>query len=498
MSPAGGAPSCGGPLRVVVIGAGFGGLAVARGLAGAPVVVTVIDRSNHHTFQPLLYQVATAALSPADIAWPIRGLLSGQTNTRVVLAEVEAVDTAARSVQAGGLDFDYDRLVVATGARPSYFGHDAWAEAAPELKSIEDATRIRQRLLLAFERAELSEAAEERNRLLTFVVVGGGPTGVELAGAIAEVAREALPHDFTRIDPRSARVVLLEAGPRLLAAFPDRLAVYARRELDRMGVEVLTGTAVTGCDDSGVDTAAGRIEAGAVVWAAGVKGSPAAAWLGLEPDRAGRTPVGPDLSVPSLPGVFVIGDTACVTGPDGRLVPGLAAAAKQMGAYVARRIADRAEGRPPGGPFRYRNYGDLATIGRRAAAVDLGWLRLTGLAGWLFWSAIHIYFLIGLRNRFVVAFTWAWSYFTGKRGARLIVGRPAAPGRPTLPRGANCALRGAITTLPKRTHERPPQDRIRRPAHRGGRGQEGHPRQAASQTHRHRARLREPPGHPGA
>ena len=412
------------PLKVVVIGAGFGDLAVARSLAGAPVLVTVIDRSNHHTFQPLLYQVATAALSPADIAWPIRGLLSGQANTRVVLAEVEAIDAAARRVRASGLDFDYDRLVVATGARPSYFGHEAWAQAAPELKTIEDATRIRQRLLLAFERAELSEAAGERDRLLTFVVVGGGPTGVELAGAIAEVAREALPHDFTRIDPRSARVVLLEAGPRLLAAFPDRLAIYARRELERMRVEVLTGTAVTGCDDRGVDTAAGRIDAGAVVWAAGVKGSPAASWLGLEPDRAGRTPVGPDLSVPSLPGVFVIGDTACVTGPGGRPVPGLAAAAKQMGRYVGRRIATEARGLPPGGPFRYRNYGDLATIGRKAAVVDLGRVRLTGFVGWLFWSAIHIYFLIGLRNRFVVAFTWAWSYLTGKRGARLIVGSP--------------------------------------------------------------------------
>ncbi|MEO8925675.1 MAG: NAD(P)/FAD-dependent oxidoreductase [Caulobacteraceae bacterium] len=408
--------------RVVVIGAGFGGLEAARALAGARVDVTVIDRQNHHTFQPLLYQVATAALSPADIAWPIRGLLSGQKNVRVVMAAVSGIDTVARRVRAGVLSFDYDYLIVATGARPFYFGHDDWAAAAPELKRIEDATRIRQRLLLAFEQAELVDSPEDQRRLLTFVVVGGGPTGVELAGAIAEVAREALPRDFCHIDPRTARVVLIEAGKRLLATFPDRLADYARRTLETMGVEVMTDTQVTGCDARGVDVKDGRIDAGTVVWAAGVRGSDAAAWLGADHDSSGRVRVQGDLTAPGLPNVFVIGDTASVSDAKGRPVPGLAAAAKQMGLYVGRVIAARARGENAATPFRYRNYGDLATIGRKAAVVDLGPVRLTGFVGWLFWSAIHIYFLIGLRNRFIVAFTWLWSYLTLQRGARLIVG----------------------------------------------------------------------------
>jgi NADH dehydrogenase len=408
--------------RVVVIGAGFGGLETAKALAGARVDVTVIDRQNHHTFQPLLYQVATAALSPADIAWPIRGLLSRQGNVRVVMASVGAIDTAARRVWAGSLSFDYDYLVVATGARPFYFGHDDWAAVAPELKRIEDATRIRQRLLLAFEQAELIDDAADQRRLLTFVVVGGGPTGVELAGAFAEVAREALPRDFSRIDPRTARVVLIEAGERVLAAFPDSLADYARRTLESMGVEVVTGTPVTRCDERGVDTPNGRIEADTLVWAAGVRGSDAAEWLGADHDRSGRVRVESDLTAPGLAEVFVIGDTATVVDRNGRPVPGLAAAAKQMGRYVGVVIAARIRGAPPAAPFRYRNYGDLATIGRKAAVVDLGRLRLTGLLGWLFWSAIHIYFLIGLRNRFIVALTWAWSYVTLQRGARLIVG----------------------------------------------------------------------------
>jgi len=409
-------------LRVVIVGGGFGGLETARALAGAPVDVTLIDRTNHHTFQPLLYQVATAALSPADIAWPIRGLLSGQKNARVVMASVNGIDTVARRVRTGALSFDYDWLVVATGARPFYFGHDDWAAVAPELKRIEDAVRIRQRLLLAFEQAEMMDDAADQRRLLTFVVVGGGPTGVELAGAIAEVAREALPRDFSHIDPRTARVVLIEAGARLLAAFPNRLAAYARRTLEAMGVEVMTDTPVTGCDERGVDLGSGRIDAGTVVWAAGVRGSDAAAWLGADHDRSGRVRVEGDLTAPGLPEVFVIGDTASVTGAKGREVPGLAAAAKQMGRYVGRVIAARAAGEAATAPFRYRNYGDLATIGRKAAVVDLGPVRLTGLLGWLFWSAIHIYFLIGLRNRFIVAFTWAWSYLTLQRGARLIVG----------------------------------------------------------------------------
>ncbi|MBA3810447.1 MAG: NAD(P)/FAD-dependent oxidoreductase [Caulobacteraceae bacterium] len=406
---------------MVVIGGGFGGLEAARALAGAPVAITLIDRQNHHTFQPLLYQVATAALSPADIAWPIRGLLGRQANVRVVMATVTGVDTQKREVLAEGITVPYDFLVVATGARPSYFGHDDWAAAAPELKRIEDATRIRQRLLLAFERAELIADPAEQKRLLTFVVVGGGPTGVELAGAIAEVAREALPRNFSRIDPRTARVVLIEAGPRLLAAFAEMLSAYARRALERMGVEVMTGAAVTGCDAGGVDLASGRIEAGTVVWAAGVRASPAADWLDAPHDGAGRVKVAPDLSVPGMPEVFVIGDTATIVGRKGRPVPGLAAAAKQMGHYVGALIAARVKGAPPPPPFRYRNFGDLATVGRNAAVVDFGTLHLTGLIGWLFWSAIHIYFLIGLRNRLVVALTWLWSYLTLQRSARLIV-----------------------------------------------------------------------------
>jgi NADH dehydrogenase len=409
--------------HVVIAGAGFGGLEAAKALAGAAVDVTVIDRHNHHCFQPLLYQVATAALSPAEVAWPIRHILRRQRNATVLMAAVSGVDAAARLVQTSAGPIAYDYLIVATGATHSYFGHDDWAEFAPGLKRIEDATRIRGKLLLAFEQAEIAEAASERQRLLTFVIVGGGATGVEMAGAIAEVARQTLIKDFRRIDPSTARIILIEAGPRVLPTLPDDLSDYAQRALLRMGVEVMTSTRVTKCDPRGVDLENGRIDASTLMWAAGVVASPAATWLGAEHDRAGRVTVGPDLSLPGRPEVFVIGDTAAIADASGRPVPGVAPAAKQMGKYVGKLIAKRTAGQSLP-PFRYRHMGDLATIGRRAAIVKFHGLHLTGFIGWLFWGVAHIYFLIGLKNRFIVAFNWVWDYFTGSRGARLITEVP--------------------------------------------------------------------------
>jgi NADH dehydrogenase len=409
--------------KVVIVGAGFGGLEAAKALSRVTVDVTVIDRQNHHCFQPLLYQVATAALSPAEIAWPIRHMLRQQRNATVFMAEVEAIDLAARFVQTGAGPFSYDYLVLATGATHSYFGHDEWAEFAPGLKRIEDATRIRRSILLAFERAELAGDDTERQRLLTFVIVGGGATGVEMAGAIAEIARQTLAKDFRRIDPRSSRIILLEAGARILPTLPEDLSRYAERALTRMGVDVRTSTRVTGCDRRGVELDHGRIDAGAVIWAAGVVASPAASWLAAEHDRAGRVLVRPDLSVPGHPEVFVIGDAAAVGGENGQPVPGVAPAAKQMGRYVGRLIAARIEGKSLPA-FCYRNLGELATIGRRAAVVKFGRLQLKGFVGWLFWSLAHIYFLIGVKNRFIVAFTWLWDYITFQRGARLITEVP--------------------------------------------------------------------------
>jgi NADH:ubiquinone reductase (H+-translocating) len=406
--------------RVVIAGAGFGGLQATKGLAKAAVDVTLIDAQNHHCFQPLLYQVATAALSPADVAWPIRAILRKQQNARVIMARVTSVDVQARRVRTTEIDLDYDYLVLATGATHSYFGHDDWEAYAPGLKHIADATEIRRRFLIAFERAEVIEDDAERQRLLTFVIVGGGATGVEMAGAIAEVARRTLRHDFREIDPRRSRIVLIEAGPRLLPAFAPALSDYAARSLRSMGVEVELGRMVTGCDARGVTLKDGRIDAATVIWAAGVVASPAANWIDAEHDRAGRISVNPDLSVPGRPEIFVVGDTASVIGRDGRPVPGIAPAAKQMGSYVANVIAARVQGAEPPGPFHYHHAGDLATIGRKSAVVQLGAFRLTGFLGWVFWSVVHIYFLIGIRNRFVVALNWLWSYLTFQRGARLI------------------------------------------------------------------------------
>jgi NADH dehydrogenase len=401
---------------VIIVGGGFAGLECARALARAPVDIVLIDRQNHHCFQPLLYQVATAALSPADIAWPIRGILSRQGNLRVVMAQVTAVDTHAQTVQADALRLSYDYLVLASGVTHAYFGHDEWAEAAPGLKTIEDARHIRARFLRAFERAETAADDVARRKLLTFVVVGGGPTGVEMAGAMAEVAHETLKEDFRRIDPRMSRILLIEAGPRILPGLPDNLSGYAKGVLERMGVEVMADTRVTDCTRDGVTLGDGtRIDASTIVWAAGVVASPAAQWIGAEHDRAGRIVVNADLSVPDHPNVFVAGDLASVPN-----VPGIAPAAKQMGGYIGRLIAARVDGRDSSAPFHYKHAGDLAAIGRRAAVVKIGRFELTGFLAWWFWGVAHIYFLIGLHNRFVVAITWLWSWLTFRRGARLI------------------------------------------------------------------------------
>jgi len=414
--------------KVVIVGAGFGGLEAAKALRRAPCDVTIVDRHNHHCFQPLLYQVATAALSPADVAWPIRHILRAQHNATVLMGDVSGVDTQRRMLHTDFGDVPYDYLVIATGAMHSYFGHDEWSDVAPGLKQIEDATRIRRSILIAFERAETATDPDEQRRLLTFVIVGGGATGVEMGGAIAEIARQTLAADFRRIDPRTAHIVLIEAGPRLLPAFPPELSDYARTTLMHAGVTVMTDTIVTKCDTRGVDLNSGRLDASTLIWAAGVTASPAARWLSAEADRAGRVKVNPDLSAPGHPEVFIIGDAAAVNDRMGRPVPGIAPAAKQMGQYVAKLIAARITGRSEPKSFRYMHLGELATIGRHAAVVKFGYLQLRGFIGWLFWSVAHIYFLIGLRNRFIVAFSWFWSYLTFQRGARLITNSPRKDG----------------------------------------------------------------------
>jgi NADH dehydrogenase FAD-containing subunit len=410
--------------RVVIVGAGFGGLSAAKALRHAPVDVTVVDRRNYHLFQPLLYQVATAGLSPADIASPIRGILRGQANAEVLMGRVDGVDRARREVvlEGSGRRLAYDFLVIAAGARHAYFGRDDWEAVAPGLKKIDDATAIRHRILIAFEKAETEADAAERARLLTFVIVGGGPTGVEMAGAIAELAKKTLVRDFRTIDPAAARVVLVEAGARVLPQFPESLSAKARRALERLGVEVLTGAPVEQCDDAGVVRAGARIDSRTIVWAAGVQAAPAARWLQADKDRAGRVKVAADLSVPGSPDIFVIGDAAAVTQADGTPVPGIAPAAKQMGAYVARLIAGRLASRPVAEPFRYRHLGNFATIGRHAAVADFGRLRLSGYPAWLLWGAAHVYFLIGFRNRIAVMLDWLWAYLTDQRGVRLITG----------------------------------------------------------------------------
>lgn len=408
--------------HLVVIGAGFGGLEVTKALRRHEIDITVIDRQNHHCFQPLLYQVATAALSPADVAWPIRHIFSGQKNVTVLMGEVRAIDTTSRHVDINDRTIRYDFLVIATGAAHSYFGHEEWASFAPGLKRIDDATFTRRRILMAFEQAEAAETESGRERLLTFAIVGGGPTGVEMAGAVAEMAKQTLPPDFRRIDPRTSRILLIEAGARILPTFPEKLSAYAEKTLRRMGVDVLTSSLVTNCDASGVEVGGKFISAGTILWAAGVVASPAAAWINAPTDKAGRILVEKDLSVPGFPEVFAVGDVAAVNRAPNQFVPGLASAAKQMGRYVATCIASRVQGSRRPHPFRYRHQGDLATIGRGAAVVHLRHLHLRGWVAWIFWSVAHIYFLIGTRSRSIVAFSWAWQYLTFQRGARLITG----------------------------------------------------------------------------
>jgi NADH dehydrogenase len=409
--------------RVVIVGAGFGGLTAAQHLARAPVEVVLIDRHNYHLFQPLLYQVATAALSPADIAAPIRHVLRDQKNATMVLDALIGVDAAARTVRlrdGGALRFDY--LVLATGSVYSYFGHADWPRHAPGLKSIDDATDIRRRLLLAFEKAETTDDAEARQRLMTFVLVGAGPTGIEMAGALAELARAALAEDFRRINPRAARILLIEAGPRVLAGFPEKLALFAAASLRRMGVELLLDTKIEAIDAGGVVANGERIAAATVVWCAGVEATPVARWLGAEAARGGTLKVAPDLSVPGHPEIFVIGDAALVLDRNGKPLPGVAPVAKQQGRYVAAVIAARIAGAPPPKPFRYRDQGALATIGRSSAIADLPFVKLTGWLAWVLWGIVHIYFLIGFRNRLSVFVNWVWAWLTYARGARLITG----------------------------------------------------------------------------
>ena len=408
------------PHRVVIVGAGFGGLETTHRLAGAPVEITLVDRRNHHLFQPLLYQVATASLATSEIAWPIRYLLNNRPEVTTLFATVSGIDAAGHRVllEDGG-ELPYDTLVLATGVRHAYFGHDEWEPFAPGLKTLEDATTLRRRILVAFERAERETDPKRREALLTCAIVGAGPTGVELAGTIAELAQFTLPKDFRNIDTRKARVVLIEAGPRVLAGFADELSAYAQASLAKIGVEVVLGHAVTDCNGDGVVYGGKTLEAKTIIWAAGVRASPAAEWLGAPADRAGRVEVAPDLSVPGHPNIFAIGDTVTIPAWDGKPVPGIAPAAKQQGRYVAELVKARLAGRTVP-PFRYSHSGSLAQIGKRLAVIDFGRIKLKGAIAWWIWGIAHIYFLIGLRHRLSVAMSWLWVYTRDQRAARLI------------------------------------------------------------------------------
>ena len=413
--------------RVVVIGGGFGGLAAVEELRGSGAEITLIDRRNHHLFQPLLYQVATTVLSPSEIAWPIRYITRKREDVRTLLGSVSGIDRDGREVLLeDGARVPFDSLIIATGATHGYFGHDEWARHAPGLKTLEDATAMRAGLLLAFERAEREPDPEVRRAHLTFVIIGGGATGVELAGAIVELARIALRNDFRTIDPTEARVMLIEAADRVLAGFRQGLSDYAARALERLGVEVVLNAPVTDVRDGEVEYGDRTVRASTILWAAGVTASPAAKWLAIEGDKAGRIAVGPDLTVPGSPEIFVVGDVAKMVDARGKPVPGIGDAAKQAGRHAARTIRARLEGRQTQ-PFRYRHLGDIATIGRSAAVIDFGWIQLTGWVGWWVWGLAHIYFLIGIKNRLSVALSWFWVYLTGHRSARLITESEARP-----------------------------------------------------------------------
>lgn len=417
--------------HLVVVGGGFAGLWATRALARERIRITLVDRRNHHLFQPLLYQVATAGLSAPDIAAPLRHILGHQRNVEVRLGEVVAIDKQARQIRmADGSTLDYDSLLLATGATHAYFGNDQWADDAPGLKTLDDAIALRRKLLLAFERAEAEPDPARKAAWLSFAIVGGGPTGVELAGTLAEIARHTLRNEFRHIDPASAKVRLVEAGPRVLSSFPEVLSLKARRQLEKLGVEVLTGTPVSNIDSQGFTLGDQFVPARTVVWAAGVAASPLARTLDVPLDRAGRVPVQPDLTLPDHPELFVAGDLAALSQADGKPVPGVAPAAKQMGKYVAEVVRARLHGTPAPGPFTYADYGNLATIGRMAAIVHLGRLQLSGVLAWWFWLAAHVFFLIGFRNRIVVLLNWAVAYWSYQRSARIIFGDDQDDRRP--------------------------------------------------------------------
>ena len=406
--------------KVVIIGAGFAGLEAAKALRRAPVDVLVIDKQNHHVFQPLLYQIATAGLSPANIAAPIRRILRRCDNVRVILAEVTGVDAKTKTVQTTAGEHPYDFLIIATGACNWYFGKAGWAQRAPGLKTLADATDVRAKILCAFEDAETADPALQQE-YLTFVIVGGGPTGVELAGAIAELACRALAFDFDASDPQKTKIVLVEGGDRLLSGFPEKLSEACQRSLESLGVDIRLGTLVQSIDDEGVVTDSGRIEARTVLWAAGVRSTPVAEWIGAEADQTGRIYVSNNLTVPGCPEVYVCGDCAHVKGDDGRPLPGVCQPAMQEGVYSARTILAKVRGKPEPPPFRYRDKGNMATIGRKMAVCHLGKLQFSGFFAWLLWLFVHIFYLVGFRSRLVTLIEWAWAYVTFERGARLIV-----------------------------------------------------------------------------